>query len=57
MKRVIIIHCWEGYPEYCWYQSVKKELENKGFQVEVPKMPETELPKQFLRLVNNPYGF
>ena len=29
MKRVIIIHCWEGYPKYCWYPYVKKELEEK----------------------------
>lgn len=45
MKRVIIIHCWEGYPEYCWYPWVKKELEMRGFQVEVPAFPETENPK------------
>jgi hypothetical protein len=45
MKRAIIIHCWEGYPEYCWYPSVKKELEGKGFQVEVPAFPDTQKPK------------
>lgn len=45
MKRAIIIHCWEGYPEYCWYPWVKKELEAKGFQVEVPAFPDTENPK------------
>ena len=45
MKRVIIIHCWEGYPEYCWYPWVKKELEIKGFHVEVPAFPNTEKPK------------
>lgn len=45
MKRAIIVHCWEGYPEYCWYPWVKKELEVRGFQVEVPSMPETEMPK------------
>lgn len=28
MKRAIIVHCWDGYPEYCWYQSVKKDLMN-----------------------------
>jgi len=46
MKKAIIIHCWEGYPEYCWYQKTKSELEAKGFQVEVPAMPDTENPKQ-----------
>jgi len=45
MKRAIIVHCWEGYPEYCWYPWVKKELEAKGFQVGVPALPNTEKPK------------
>jgi len=45
MKKAIIVHCWEGYPEYCWYPWVKKELENLGFQVEVPAFPDTENPK------------
>lgn len=45
MKRAIIIHCWEEYPEYCWYPWVKKELENKGFQVELPAFPDTKNPK------------
>jgi len=44
-KRIIIIHCWEGYPNYCWYPKVKKDLEEKGFEVLVPEMPETNLPK------------
>ena len=45
MKRVIIVHCWEGYPEYCWYPFVKRELKRKKFQVTVPAFPETEIPK------------
>lgn len=45
MKRAVIVHCWEGYPEYCWYPQTKKELEKLGFQVQVPEMPKTELPK------------
>jgi len=45
MKRAIIIHCWEGYPEYCWYPYAKKELEARGFEVKVPAMPDTENPK------------
>lgn len=44
MKRAVIIHCWEGYPEYCWYPWVKKELKEKGFVVTVPQMPETATP-------------
>jgi len=44
MKRVFIIHGWSGYPEECWFPWLKKELENKGFQVHVPSMPNTEEP-------------
>lgn len=45
MKRCIIVHCWEGYPNYCWYPWVKKELEKKNFQVIIPEMPDTNNPK------------
>ncbi len=45
MKRCVLVHCWEGYPNYCWYPWVKKELEKKGFQVIVPEMPNTNNPK------------
>lgn len=50
MKKVVIVHCWDGYPEYCWYPKTKNELEEKGFKVEVPAMPETNLPKLSLWL-------
>jgi hypothetical protein len=46
MKRAVIIHCWEGTPEYCWYPWLKRALESFGFQVEVPAMPDSEHPKQ-----------
>ncbi len=45
MKRAVIVHCWGGYPEYCWYPWVKKELEARGFQVDVPVFPDTENPE------------
>ncbi len=45
MKRAIIIHCWEGYPEYCWYPWVKAKLEALGFLVDVPAFPDTKNPK------------
>lgn len=44
MKRVIIVHCWDGTPEYCWYSWLKRELEAKGVEVIVPAMPETSSP-------------
>jgi len=52
MNRAIIVHCWEGYPKYCWYPQTKKELEELGFDVEVPEMPETDSPK-FDRWLSN----
>lgn len=39
MKRLFIIHGWEGYPEEGWFPWLKKELESHGFQVQVPAMP------------------
>lgn len=50
MKKVVIVHCWSGYPEYCWYPQTKKELEAKGFEVLVPAMPDIDLPKLSLWL-------
>jgi uncharacterized protein len=45
MKRAIIIHCWSGNPEYCWYPKTKQELEAHDFTVQVPTMPETDAPE------------
>lgn len=50
MKKVIIVHCWNGYPKYCWYPQTKKELKEKGFEVVIPEMPETGMPKLSLWL-------
>ncbi|MBI2609565.1 serine hydrolase family protein [Candidatus Giovannonibacteria bacterium] len=46
MKRAIIVHCWEGNPEYYWYPYVKKELEARGINVSVPAFPDTNNPRQ-----------
>src|SRR3989344_2997924 len=46
MKRVFLVHCWKGYPEYCWYPYVKRELETRGFEVKVPAFPDTDNPRQ-----------
>ncbi len=50
MKRAIIVHCWSGRREYCWYPYAKRELEARGFDVLVPAMPETDAPKLSLWL-------
>ncbi len=44
MKRVFIIHRWSGTPNSDWYQWVSRELEQKGYQVFVLAMPETDNP-------------
>lgn len=44
-KRVFIIHGWKSYPEDAWFPWLKKELEEKGFNVEVPVLPNPEHPK------------
>ncbi len=45
IKRVFVIHGWDGHPEEGWFPWVKKELENKGFEVFVPSMPNPSEPK------------
>lgn len=45
MKRVFIVHGWEGHPEEGWLPWLKKELETAGFEVEVPQLPDTENPR------------
>lgn len=44
-KRVFIIHGWDGFPEEAWFPWLKKELEQKGFDVTVPVMPNPAKPK------------
>lgn len=38
-KTAFIIHCSNGNPNRNWYPWLKKELENKGFQVFAPQFP------------------
>jgi uncharacterized protein len=45
VKRAIIVHCWDGYPGYCWYQDTKRALERAEFVVDVPAMPDTQAPQ------------
>ncbi|MBI4032798.1 serine hydrolase family protein [Candidatus Berkelbacteria bacterium] len=44
MKRVIIVHGWEGFPEEGWFPWLKRELEQRGFHVDVPAMPVPDEP-------------
>lgn len=43
-KRIFIIHGWDGHPDEQWFPWLKKELEQRGFEVYVPQMPKTEEP-------------
>ena len=45
MKRVFVVHGWDGNPEEDWYPWLKKELEGRGFEVFVPAMPNPAKPK------------
>lgn len=45
MKRIFLIHGWEGYPEEGWRPWLRDELEKRGFEVYVPAMPNTKYPK------------
>ncbi|MDH5442630.1 MAG: alpha/beta hydrolase [Candidatus Nomurabacteria bacterium] len=44
MKRVFIIHGWDGSPDEAMHQQLKEQLETSGFSVTVPAMPNPEAP-------------
>jgi|WetSurMetagenome_2_1015567.scaffolds.fasta_scaffold122461_2 uncharacterized protein len=43
-KKAYIIHGWGGSPLGAWRPWLKKELEFRRFEVEVPAMPDTDYP-------------
>ncbi|HLC49004.1 MAG TPA: alpha/beta fold hydrolase [Candidatus Andersenbacteria bacterium] len=43
-KRVFIVHGWGGNPNEHWLPWLKGELEQKGFEVHMPSMPNTDEP-------------
>lgn len=45
MKKVYLIHGWGSHPDEHWMPWLKRELENNGFKVYVPQMPDTYKPK------------
>lgn len=44
-KRVIIVHGWDGNPQEGWFPWLKSELEQKGFEISVPQLPQPDIPK------------
>lgn len=45
MKRIIIVHGWSGAPTDCWIPWLKNGLEQKGLEVIIPTMPNTDTPE------------
>lgn len=43
-KRVFIIHGWGGNPAEHWLPWLKSQLQQKGYEVSVPAMPNTDKP-------------
>ena len=44
MKRVVIVHRWEGRSHDDWRPWLKTELEKIDYEVLVPDMPDTDVP-------------
>ena len=44
MKNVIVIHGYGETPDSYWYPWFKKELEQKGYKVTIPLLPNTNKP-------------
>lgn len=45
MKKVVIVHGWDGSPEDSWYPWLKAELEKEGFEVIAPQLPNPGSPR------------
>lgn len=46
MEKVYLIHGWGGGPKSeSWFPWLRRELEKKGFSVEIPEMPNPDYPK------------
>ena len=44
-KRIFIVHGWGGYQTEGWFPWLKRELEQKGFQVFIPQLPDADKPR------------
>ncbi len=50
MKNAVILHGTSSKPTSFWFPSIKKFLENKGYEVLVPYLPEPDTPDLKLQL-------
>lgn len=48
MKRIVLVHGWDGGPDRDWFPWLRKELENYGYTVIAPQLPEAEVPRKEL---------
>lgn len=44
MKRAFIVHGWSGKPDEHWLPWLEEQLEQRGFEVHVPAMPNPDEP-------------
>lgn len=45
MKRIFIVHGWDGTPDEGWFPWLTHELEAKGYDVFVPRLPDAGNPR------------
>lgn len=45
MKNALIVHGTMGSPNGNWFQWLKKELQNDGYRVWVPRLPNPDKPQ------------
>ena len=50
MKNAILLHGSSSTPNSCWLPSIKKFLENQGYNVWVPQLPKPEAPDLKIQL-------
>jgi uncharacterized protein len=58
MKNAIILHGTANTPEGNWFRWLEKELQNRGYKVWLPQLPDAETPnaKKYNKLLLN-HGF
>lgn len=60
MKNAIILHGTGNTPEGNWFRWLEKELQDKGYEVWLPQLPDAEIPdakKYNHLLLNNGFDF
>lgn len=45
MKRAYLIHGWGGHPDGAFRPWLARKLRARGFEVEIPELPDTEYPR------------